>query len=109
MQDKNYDLSIKKDTIIKLSEEKDLFFTNHCQTPTNNMNNKNELYKMKVQLQYALKEKEKYIQQIKYLNTIIQLFSFDYLSPFFYFLLFYFYHHYFHFHLQDLQNLISLK
>ena len=72
VQDKNYDLSIKKDTIIKLSEEKDLFFTNHCQTPTNNMNNKNELYKMKVQLQYALKEKEKYIQQIKYLNTIIQ-------------------------------------
>ena len=72
VQDKNYDLSIKKDTIIKLSEEKDLFLTNHCQTPTNNMNNKNELYKMKVQLQYALKEKEKYIQQIKYLNTIIQ-------------------------------------
>ena len=36
------------------------------------MNNKNELYKMKVQLQYTLKEKEKYIQQIKYLNTIIQ-------------------------------------
>ena len=70
VQDKNYDIRIKQNTIIKLSEEKDIFQNN--QTSTNNMINKNELYNLKVQLQLQKKEKEKYISHIKYLNSYIQ-------------------------------------
>ena len=70
VQDKNYDIRIKQNTIIKLSEEKDIFQIN--QTSQNNQINKNELYNLKLQLQMQQKEKENYIKKIKYLNAYIQ-------------------------------------
>ena len=70
VQDKNQDIKKKRNAIIKLSEVKDIFQLS--QTPTNNMNNKNEIYTLKLQLQLVLKEKEKYLKQIKYLTNLIQ-------------------------------------
>ena len=70
VQNKNYDIIIKQNTIIKLSEEKDIFQIN--QNSTNAIINKNELYNLRLQLQLQTKEKEKYISHIKYLNTYIQ-------------------------------------
>ena len=70
VQDKNYDIRIKQNTIIKLSEEKDIFQIN--QTSQNNQINKNELYNLKLQLQMQQKEKENYIKKIKYLYAYIQ-------------------------------------
>ena len=70
VQDKNQDIKKKRNAIIKLSEEKDMFQSS--QTPTNNMNNKNEIFTLKLQLQLVLKEKEKYLKQIKYLTNLIQ-------------------------------------
>ena len=68
VQDKNYDIDIKRNTIIKLSEEKEIIQIN--QTPTNN--NKNEILALKVQLQQQLKEKENYKKYIIYLRSLIQ-------------------------------------
>ena len=70
VQDKNQDIKKKRNAIIKLSEVKDIFQSS--QTPTNNMRNNNEIYTLKLQLQLVLKEKEKYLKQIKYLTNLIQ-------------------------------------
>ena len=70
VQDKNQDIKKKRNAIIKLSEVKDIFQSS--QTPKNNMNNKNEICTLKLQLQLVLKEKEKYLKQIKYLTNLIQ-------------------------------------
>ena len=71
VQDKNYDLDIKKNTIIKLSEEKEIFYKIH--SPKNNINsNNNEIYSLKIQLQQQYKEKEQYKKKILYLNNFIQ-------------------------------------
>ena len=69
VQDKNYDLNIKKNTIIKLSEEKDFFYTSL--TPKNNTTH-NEILSLRSQLQNQLKEKEKYKKQIIYLQSLLQ-------------------------------------
>jgi len=72
VQDKNYDIDIKRNTIIKLSEEKEMIHIK--QMPTNNMNinNNNEILALKVQLQQLLKEKENYKKHIIYLRNLIQ-------------------------------------
>ena len=69
VQDKNYDIDVKKNTIVKLTEEKEMININ--KSPVNNMN-KNEIQNLKVQLQQQFKEKEKYRKQMIYLRSIIQ-------------------------------------
>ena len=68
VQDKNYDLGVKRNTIIKLSEEKEMI--NMAQIPNNK--NMNEIYVLRMQLHQQLTEKEKYKNQIIYLKNMIQ-------------------------------------
>ena len=71
VQDKNYDIDVKRNTIVKLSEEKQMIQIN--QASTTNMNiNKNEIKSLKVQLQKQIKEKEIYKKQMIYLKSLIQ-------------------------------------
>ena len=68
VQDKNYDLGVKRNTIIKLSEEKEMINMN--QSPSNK--SLNEIYTLKIQSQKLYTEKEQYKKQIIYLKNLIQ-------------------------------------
>ena len=68
VKDKNNDLTIKKKTILKLSEEKKLENNNMSQNRYKN----NELNLMKIKLQLSVKENEKYHNENMQLKHLIQ-------------------------------------
>ena len=69
VKDKNNDLNKKRNVIIKLNEEKEMINNNQKQ------NNNTEYNLMKINLQYCIREKEKYQKENKYLKDIIQKFK----------------------------------
>ena len=71
IKDKNYDLDKKRNTIIKLSEEKELLNNNIM--PNHNINYENEINILNAKLQYYINEKEKNEKLIKNLKKYNQI------------------------------------
>ena len=71
IKDKNYDLDKKRNTIIKLSEEKEMLNNNIM--PNHNINYENEINILNAKLQYYINEKEKNEKLIKNLKKYNQI------------------------------------
>ena len=71
IKDKNYDLDKKRNTIIKLSEEKEMLNNNIM--PNHNINYENEINILNAKLQYYINKKEKNEKLIKNLKKYNQI------------------------------------